>query len=560
MATTQKPSQPVDKKGTYAVTEKSTAPVTPALAQRIVSLDQFRGYTMAGMFLVNYLGGYKSWVAPVLLHHHNYLSYADTIMPHFLFAVGFSFRLTFGRRVTSQGASSAYFYAVRRILGLFLVAFVIYTFGRVAGSWDELTELGFWAVVKGPMKRDWMQTIGHIALTSLWLLPVIRSGALVRILYMIISAGAHVGLSYWFNYHWANTAPNGVDGGPLGFLTWGVCAMCGTLVCDAIAGSSGRASGWTLTKLIFWGVLLTALGYAMSCGTRMYDLNTDELAALKAKRTEQGKEIKVLDNEIEARKKQIEEGSKKINAAQEKYDAQRRTELRAKVEQMEKENPTNPLFKHFLVDKAERAYVAEEPTAEMKQLADQLAAVKAEVDLPRLRQEIREREEKKRTYRDVKLADDPVIPSPERWNAFTARVKEDWTQALTAPPFVMPPQDDPRIDAEPLDDHFLWNYWMVTQRGGSLSYTTMAAGISILVYVFFYIVCDIGGFQLGLFRTFGTNALAGYILHSMIGEAVKQFVPNGAPWWYGLTSFLITFGLIYLFLRTLEKNRIFLKL
>ena len=67
------------------------------------------------------------------------------------------------------------FYAIRRILALFLVSFVIYDIRNVASSWDELKELGAWAVLKGPMKRDWMQTLGHIAMTSLWLLPVIRS-------------------------------------------------------------------------------------------------------------------------------------------------------------------------------------------------------------------------------------------------------------------------------------------------------------------------------------------------------------------------------------------------
>ncbi|MEZ6151431.1 MAG: hypothetical protein R3C09_15020 [Pirellulaceae bacterium] len=50
------------------------------------------------MFLVNYFGSYA--VCPqVLRHTHDYRSYADTIMPHFLFAVGFALRLTFGRRV-----------------------------------------------------------------------------------------------------------------------------------------------------------------------------------------------------------------------------------------------------------------------------------------------------------------------------------------------------------------------------------------------------------------------------------------------------------------------------
>jgi predicted acyltransferase len=66
----------------------------PASGRRIISLDQFRGYTVAGMFVVNFLGGFA--VTPAVLRHHNsYCSYADTIMPQFLFAVGFAFRLTF---------------------------------------------------------------------------------------------------------------------------------------------------------------------------------------------------------------------------------------------------------------------------------------------------------------------------------------------------------------------------------------------------------------------------------------------------------------------------------
>jgi len=82
---------------------------------RLSSLDQFRGYTVAGMFLVNYLAGFA--VTPAVLSHHNtYCSYADTIMPQFFFAVGFAFRLTFGRRASTKGLGSAYFRAVRRFL------------------------------------------------------------------------------------------------------------------------------------------------------------------------------------------------------------------------------------------------------------------------------------------------------------------------------------------------------------------------------------------------------------------------------------------------------------
>ena len=36
-----------------------TAPASPA-QRRLISLDQFRGYTVAGMFLVNFLGSYAA--------------------------------------------------------------------------------------------------------------------------------------------------------------------------------------------------------------------------------------------------------------------------------------------------------------------------------------------------------------------------------------------------------------------------------------------------------------------------------------------------------------------
>ena len=94
---------------------------TPVKAERLASLDQFRGYTVIGMLLVNYFGGYT--VCPqVLKHTHDYCSYADTIMPQFLFAVGFSLRLTFGRRMQTQGSAAAYARMIRRLLGLVLVS------------------------------------------------------------------------------------------------------------------------------------------------------------------------------------------------------------------------------------------------------------------------------------------------------------------------------------------------------------------------------------------------------------------------------------------------------
>ena len=212
---------------------------------RIVSLDQFRGYTVFGMFLVNFVGSFAviREVLPVLKHHHTYLSFADTIMPHFLFAVGFSYRLTFLRRLAAGETAAAYAKVIRRNFGLFLLAFVVYPLN--AQGWKEMSELStsrFGEVLVQEFKHNIFQTLAHIAVTSLWVLPVIAARPAVRIVFAIVCGLLHVALSYWFNYTWSNTPPNSIDGGPLGFLTWTIPLISGTLAYDAwMAGSRSSA-------------------------------------------------------------------------------------------------------------------------------------------------------------------------------------------------------------------------------------------------------------------------------------------------------------------------------
>ena len=391
--------------------------VKPA-TNRITSLDQFRGYTVAGMFLVNFVGSFA--VTPILLKHHNtYCSYADTIMPQFFFAVGFAFRLTFGRRAQTDGLASAYWHMIRRLLGLALLAIVVYSAGGHAPKWDTLVEKGPWEAIRGPLKGAWFQTLMHIAVTSLWILPVIRSGPMVRIAFMIASAALQVFLSYWFYFDWVHTGC--IDGGPLGFLTWTIPTMVGTLACDAVTAPDGRAR---VAKMLVWSAILMGLGYLFSCGTTLYNVPEDQIASLKSQQR----------------------------------------------------------------------------------------------------------------------AEDAVLPGRERLETHTIT----WAE----PPFVPPPDRDHRKE----------NYWMMSQRAATLSYHTFGAGFSLAVYALFYIVCDLWGWQVGMFRTLGTNALVGYILHGIVGDAVERFISKDAPLWYLSAGFLIYFGITYLFIRHLEKNNIYLRL
>jgi predicted acyltransferase len=354
------------------------------IRRRIVSLDQFRGYTVVGMLFVNFLGGYQ--VVPAVFKHHNtYCSYADTIMPQFFFAVGFAYRLTFLRRLASVGLLRAAAAVVKRNVGLILLGFVLYHLDGGAKHWSDLQNLGVHGVLAQAFRRELFQTLVHIALTSIWILPVIAAGARTRVIFTIVSAGLHLWLSRQFYFDWAWKTPV-IDGGQLGFLTWTIPTLVGSLAYDAVGG--GHDAPGLLTKLGGWSVLLMAMGYGLAC----------------------------------------------------------------------------------------------------------------------------------------------------------------CGGNLAAPPFVAPPTS-----------HVV-DLWTMSQRTGSISYLVFSTGFSLAVYTLFVLICDRWGWELPLFRIFGQNALAAYIIHPLVAGAVKPYLPNDAPDWFVAVGFSVYFGICTLLNRYLDKHELFLKL
>jgi predicted acyltransferase len=352
-------------------------------SSRIVSLDQFRGYTVVGMLFVNFLGDYVV-VPAVFKHHKTYCSYADTIMPQFFFAVGFAFRLTFLRRLATDGARAAIRATLDRAFALVLLGFVIYHLDGAVKNWAQLEALGPTGFLAGAFRRDLFQTLVHIAITSIWILPVIAGGAGVRVAYLIASAGLHLWLSSRFYLRWAWDTPV-IDGGQLGFLTWSIPTLVGSLAYDVV--SRGDKSLKTLAKLAGWSGVLMLVGYGLSCG-----------------------------------------GGR-----------------------------------------------------------------------------------------------------------------------LATPPFV-----DPNIQAADL--------WTMSQRTGSVSYLTFAAGFSLAVYALFFELCDRRGWQTALFRIFGQNALVAYMIHPMVSTAVRPYLPNDSPFWYLAAGFSVYFAICVAFNWYLERHRLFVRL
>jgi predicted acyltransferase len=237
--------------------------IAPAAPKRIVSLDQFRGYTVAGMLLVNFIGGFV--VVPAVFKHHNtYCSYADTIMPQFFFAVGFAYRLTFLRRLATHGWGQAAHAALTRNIALILLGFVLYHLDGKYATWSELQNQNLLTTIRLAFKREIFQTLVHIALASIWILPVIAARPAIRIAYLLGSGALHLGLSYLFYFDWAWKTPV-IDGGQLGFITWAIPTLVGSLAYDAMTRAADDPEHNPVPGLAGWSVVLMVVGYGLAC-------------------------------------------------------------------------------------------------------------------------------------------------------------------------------------------------------------------------------------------------------------------------------------------------------
>lgn len=361
---------------------------------RIESLDQFRGYTVAAMFLVNFIGSFEL-VPAIFKHHHTYVSYADTVMPQFFFAVGFAYRLVYLRRREADGTRAAVSRALWRNTALVLLGLAVYHIDRVAADWAAFQVRGFWTCMAESQWPRAIQTLVHIGLTGFWVLPVIGARPAARVAFLACSGAAFVVLSHVWYYDWL-WAHRVIDGGPFGFMTWTVPLLAGSLAYDAIAARGARRA---IAPLCAWGAALMALGYGVACLTAL--------------------------------------------------------------------GPASP-----------------------------------------------------------------GAPAAAR--------------VLAAPPFVPPwhPSD----------------IWTMSQKAGSVSYLTFSAGFSLAVYALCVYLCDVRGLGLGLFGTLGRNALAGYLVHDLIGSAVGPFVPRDAPLWYVAAAFGLYFAASWLFVAYLNRHKLFLRL
>ncbi|MFO0952267.1 MAG: heparan-alpha-glucosaminide N-acetyltransferase domain-containing protein [Isosphaeraceae bacterium] len=412
------------------MSSSASAAAAPAMSGRIVSMDQFRGYTVAGMCVVNFLGGLAA-IHPFFKHNNNYFSYADTIMPSFMFAVGFSFRLTAKKRMEQGGMSAVYRKTIVRGLGLVLFSLMMYGFGETFKKFDDYTTKSVWEFLVGLVKANLWETLGVIGVAQILVLPFIGASSRVRLLTALAFWGVHVAITYFFNWDFVYGRPNALDrllgtegstawdGGCFGLMMWGSLMLLGSLAYDA---TSAHRPGPASARLVGWGVVLMAVGYVLSCLSLLF-----------------------VGEPVDSRRG---------------------------------------------------------------------------------------------------LPESPVLPPLAKISG------RPLDTMLAEPPFVQPPPPKER----PI------NYWMMNKKIVSLPFVLSSGGFAMIVYGLFVLACDAGSLRVGLFRTFGQNALAAYLLHHLVEEQTLTLVPKDSPLWWCLVGLAFFYVVTYTFVRYLEKQGIYVKL
>jgi predicted acyltransferase len=574
---------------------------------RIASVDQFRGYTVAGMCLVNFLSPFLS-VPAQLKHNESWFSYADSIMPSFFFVVGYSFRLTYlRRRITTTWLQTAKAY-LRRSLVLFLLSFAIYALtvdwtrwtdsssmppefeagrpmppptqsfevlvararqasgdpkstdpdqnsqavlqaaGRIGEmalslkprrpelqadydaaenaarlakaeadaylgpatervrAWQALGSTGrrlfHWKIQAARLlKAELWETLALIAAAQLLVLPWIGFRPAVRLAVLIAYGLAHSALCAWFNWDFVY----GINHNWMSQL-W----MTGD--CRSWDGGVFGSLSWAVA------ILAGTLAYDLVQGATSTGASARRLFLFGAGFMLFGYSLSCL-----GRLYDLDSGE--VSALRER-----------RARQYAEQAWLDRLIEHY--------------RRRVKVVRDNAA----KEDVLKLQSRIAVLQDQRDAYPDLDLAPNPFAPT---WSQARDR---SLSQLLADPPFVAAPRDDVQAAGGPAIEHRLWNYWMLGKRVPTLSFMTFASGFACVLYSLFVLGCDRLGLRLGVFRTFGTNALVAYFTHGMLALAVWVFVPSTAGLPSALAAFVVFFTLTWLLVRQLEKRNIYIKL
>ena len=154
----------------------SATPAEPSqVPQRFVSLDAFRGLTIAAMILVNTPGSWSHVYPPLRHAHWHGCTPTDLVFPFFLFIVGAAMRFSF-RKYGDRPAAALVAKILRRTAVIFLLGWALHAYPFIRQDWDWS---GF--RIMGVLQRIAL-AYGIAAFVCAYLAPRARRGVALAIL------------------------------------------------------------------------------------------------------------------------------------------------------------------------------------------------------------------------------------------------------------------------------------------------------------------------------------------------------------------------------------------
>lgn len=193
--------------------------VSVSFDSRFESIDIFRGLAILGMVLANYLAGVE-WISPWLKHANDSgFTVADLVAPMFIFAIGLTYRRSFNKRFSRDGALKTYQHFITRFFALLGMG-ALFSAGEILLGVDGQTVN--WGV---------LQAIGVAGLvvlvficTSTWLR--LAAGAFILAAYQIL-----------LDNFWLGTVLASPHGGLLGSISWAGMLLLATVLADLFYSS-----------------------------------------------------------------------------------------------------------------------------------------------------------------------------------------------------------------------------------------------------------------------------------------------------------------------------------
>lgn len=243
----------------------------PAKSPRLLSLDAFRGITIAGMLLVNNPGSWSHIYPPLEHAAWNGWTPTDLIFPFFVFIVGVAMTFSFGKQIESGAERNQLLLkTAKRALLIFLTGLAIHSFPwvgydyshwripgvlqRIAIAYLFAATIYLFTTVRGQVIAIATLLVGYWLLQTLVPVP----GGFTGVLKPGLDLGAYIDRSIFTENHLWREAKTWDPEGLLSTLP-----AIGTALLGGLAGQwirSRRSQLEKVTGLFIAGAVLLCLG------------------------------------------------------------------------------------------------------------------------------------------------------------------------------------------------------------------------------------------------------------------------------------------------------------